>query len=60
MMKMTPANPAVGNWRNNGPEVLDLPNRSHFLAISEVGFRAPARLIDTQTWILVEPQTPID
>ena len=19
-MKMTPANPAVGNWRNNGPE----------------------------------------
>jgi hypothetical protein len=22
-MKMTPANPAVGNWRNNGPEMLD-------------------------------------
>ena len=21
-MKMTPANPAVGNWRNNGPEML--------------------------------------
>jgi putative SOS response-associated peptidase YedK len=24
-MKMTPANPAVGNWRNNGPEMLDPP-----------------------------------
>jgi hypothetical protein len=24
-MKMTPANPAVGNWRNNGPEMLDGP-----------------------------------
>jgi putative SOS response-associated peptidase YedK len=24
-MKMTPANPAVGNWRNNGPEMLDQP-----------------------------------
>jgi putative SOS response-associated peptidase YedK len=23
-MKMTPANPAVGNWRNNGPEMLNL------------------------------------
>jgi putative SOS response-associated peptidase YedK len=22
-MKMTPANPAVGNWRNNGPEMLN-------------------------------------
>ena len=22
-MKMAPANPAVGNWRNNGPEMLD-------------------------------------
>jgi putative SOS response-associated peptidase YedK len=22
-MKMTPANPAVGNWRNNGPEMLE-------------------------------------
>jgi hypothetical protein len=29
-MKM-PANPAVGNWRNNDPEMLDLPNRWHFL-----------------------------
>jgi putative SOS response-associated peptidase YedK len=25
-MKMTPANPAVGNWRNNGPEMLDAPS----------------------------------
>jgi putative SOS response-associated peptidase YedK len=24
-MVMTPANPAVGNWRNNGPEMLDAP-----------------------------------
>jgi hypothetical protein len=24
-MKMTPANPAVGNWRNNGPEMLEAP-----------------------------------
>ena len=24
-MKMTPANPAVGNWRNNGPEMLQGP-----------------------------------
>ena len=24
-MKMTPANPAVGNWRNNGPEMLEPP-----------------------------------
>jgi putative SOS response-associated peptidase YedK len=24
-MKMTPANPAIGNWRNNGPEMLDGP-----------------------------------
>lgn len=24
-MKMTPANPAVGNWRNKGPEMLDAP-----------------------------------
>jgi hypothetical protein len=24
-MKMVPANPAVGNWRNNGPEMLDPP-----------------------------------
>jgi putative SOS response-associated peptidase YedK len=24
-MKMAPANPAVGNWRNNGPEMLDPP-----------------------------------
>jgi putative SOS response-associated peptidase YedK len=24
-MKMTPANPAVGNWRNNGPEMLEGP-----------------------------------
>jgi hypothetical protein len=24
-MKMTPANPAVGDWRNNGPEMLDAP-----------------------------------
>ena len=24
-MTMTPANPAVGNWRNNGPEMLDPP-----------------------------------
>jgi putative SOS response-associated peptidase YedK len=24
-MKMTPANPAVGNWRNNGPEMFDGP-----------------------------------
>jgi putative SOS response-associated peptidase YedK len=24
-MKMTPANPAVGNWRNNGPEMLNPP-----------------------------------
>jgi putative SOS response-associated peptidase YedK len=23
LMKMTPANPAVGNWRNNGPEMLN-------------------------------------
>jgi len=23
LMKMTPANPAVGNWRNNGPEMLE-------------------------------------
>ena len=23
MMKMTPANPAVGNWRNNGPDMLN-------------------------------------
>jgi putative SOS response-associated peptidase YedK len=22
-MKMVPANPAVGNWRNNGPEMLN-------------------------------------
>ena len=25
-MKMTPANPAVGNWRNNGPEMLNPPS----------------------------------
>ena len=25
LMKMTPANPAVGNWRDNGPEMLDGP-----------------------------------
>jgi hypothetical protein len=24
-MNMTPANPAVGNWRSNGPEMLDSP-----------------------------------
>jgi hypothetical protein len=24
-MKMTPANPAIWNWRNNGPEILDGP-----------------------------------
>jgi putative SOS response-associated peptidase YedK len=24
-MKMTPANPSVGNWRNNGPDMLDSP-----------------------------------
>jgi len=24
-MKMLPANPAVGNWRNNGPEMLEPP-----------------------------------
>jgi hypothetical protein len=24
-MKMTPANPAVGNWRNNGSEMLEPP-----------------------------------
>jgi putative SOS response-associated peptidase YedK len=24
-MKMTPAKPAVGNWRNNGPEMLEPP-----------------------------------
>jgi hypothetical protein len=23
LMKMTPANPAVGNWRNNGPDLLN-------------------------------------
>jgi hypothetical protein len=23
LMKMTPANPAVGNWRNTGPEMLN-------------------------------------
>jgi putative SOS response-associated peptidase YedK len=28
-MKMTPANPAVGNWRNNGPEMLKPPDISH-------------------------------
>jgi hypothetical protein len=26
-MKMTPANPAVGNWRNNDPGMLDRPDR---------------------------------
>jgi hypothetical protein len=25
-MKMTPAKPAVGNWRNNGPEMLNPPS----------------------------------
>jgi len=23
LMKMTPANPSVGNWRNNGPDMLN-------------------------------------
>jgi len=27
-MKMTPANPAVGNWRNKGPEMLDPPGHT--------------------------------
>jgi hypothetical protein len=25
-MKMTPANPAVGNWRNNGQDMLNPPS----------------------------------
>jgi hypothetical protein len=28
-MVMKQANPAVGNWRNNGPEMLTLPDKSH-------------------------------
>jgi hypothetical protein len=26
LMKMTPANPAIGNWRSNGKEMLGPPN----------------------------------
>jgi putative SOS response-associated peptidase YedK len=28
LMKMTPDNPAVGNWRNNGPEIIPLTSAS--------------------------------
>jgi hypothetical protein len=43
---MTPANPAVGNWRNNGPEMLEgtgaMKTELWVQAVSERWERVPA------------------